>query len=227
MASGFGGFPREGITFFRALKKNNEREWFQARKPIFDEQVKAPMEELVKALMRDMMDYAPGYVGNPAKAIYRIYRDTRFSNDKTPYKTHIAANFPLQGACRHAGAGYYFSVSPEEIEVGGGVYMPPKEHLLAIRHHLLDHHEGFRSIIAARDVRKLFGGMTGEQLSRPPKGFDAEHPALDLVRHKQFLLFTTLDGALATTPQLYTELRKHFRAMGPFIDFLNAPLASG
>src|SRR6476646_9496914 len=97
LKTGFSGFPAEGMQFFRSLARNNRREWFQPRKHIYDEQVKAPMAELVGALCAEMMRFAPDYVAEPAKAIYRIYRDTRFSKDKTPYKTHIAAVFPRRG----------------------------------------------------------------------------------------------------------------------------------
>jgi uncharacterized protein (TIGR02453 family) len=100
---------------------------------VFDEQVMGPMQELVNAVNDALLEFAPEHVTDPRKAIYRIYRDTRFSADKTPYKTHIAANFPRRGLEKHQGAGYYFSVSAKEIEVAGGVYMPGPEQLLAIR----------------------------------------------------------------------------------------------
>ena len=224
MASGFRGFPAEAMTFFRGLLRNNNREWFQARKQIYEQQVKAPMVELVNALSGDMMKFAPDYVTDAHKAIYRIYRDTRFSHDKTPYKTHIAAVFPRRGLEKHAGAGFYFSVSPKELEVAGGVYMPGPEQLLAIRNHLADHHEEFRRIIRARSLRAPMGELYGEQLSRVPKGFAAGHPAADLVRYKQWLVYTPLDRSLATTPNLFPELLKRFRAMTPLVEFLNAPL---
>src|ERR1700681_2927743 len=113
----FGGFPQAGMQVFRGLKRNNRREWFQPRKHVYDEQLKAPMVDLVTAVTAEMMRFAPDYVADPAKALYRIYRDTRFSKDKTPYKTHIAAIFPRRGLAKHGGAGLYFSVSPDEIEV--------------------------------------------------------------------------------------------------------------
>ena len=113
MRSAFPGFPAEGIKFLRSLKKNNRREWFQPRKQVYDEQVKAPMLELVAGINAEMMRFAPDYVREPKDAVYRAYRDTRFSPDKTPYKTHIAAVFTRRGFDRHAGAGLYFSVSPE------------------------------------------------------------------------------------------------------------------
>ena len=221
MNQGFGGFPPEAMTFFRGLKKNNTREWFQPRKQIYDEKVKAPMLDLVTALMRRLADFAPDHVGDPNKAIYRIYRDTRFSKNKTPYKTHIAAVFPRRNLEKHCGAGYYFSVSPDEIEVGGGVYMPAPEDLRAIRDYLAEHHEEFRRITSARHVRRLLGEVRGERLTRVPKGYAPDHPAADLLLMKQFLLFKTLDAKLATTPKLYRELLSRFEAMTPFLEFLN------
>jgi uncharacterized protein (TIGR02453 family) len=223
---GFSGFPDEALPFFRSLKRNNRREWFQPRKHIYDEKVRGPMIELVAALNAEMMKFAPAYVREPADAIYRIYRDTRFSPDKTPYKTHIAAIFPKRGFEKHAGAGLYFSVSPEEGEVAGGVYMPTPDVLRAIRMHLLDNHEEFRAILRARQLRTLLGELQGDQLSRVPKGFPAEHPAADLVRYKQWLVYVTLDPSIATTRKLFSEVSKRFRAMMPFLEFLNAPLAA-
>src|SRR5712671_5949548 len=153
--TGFRGFPEAGMQFFRGLKRNNRREWFQPRKQTYDEQVKAPMVELVNAVTAEMMRFAPDYVADPAKAIYRIYRDTRFSKDKTPYKTHIAAIFPRRGLMKHGGAGLYFSVSAKEIEVAGGVYMPGPDALLAIRTHLAERHEEFTRVVETRKLRAL------------------------------------------------------------------------
>ncbi|MGA3041982.1 MAG: DUF2461 domain-containing protein [Bryobacteraceae bacterium] len=224
MRSGFPGFPAEAVTFYRGLARNNTREWFQPRKQIYDEKVKAPMVDLVTALNSAMMDFAPDYVTDAPKAIYRIYRDTRFSPDKTPYKTQIAASFARRGMEKHGAAGYHFAISHKGVDVGGGIYMPAPETLLAVRTHIAERHAEFRQLSAASAVKQLFGAMQGEQLARAPKGFCAEHPAADLLRFKQFLLFTSLDAAIVTTPKLFVELEKRFRAMAPFLEFLNAPL---
>lgn len=226
MRSGFAGFPAEAITFYRALARNNRREWFQPRKTLYDEKVKAPMIELVTALNQAMMKFAPEYVTDPAKAIYRIYRDTRFSPDKTPYKTQIAASFARRGMEKHGAAGYYFAVSHKGVDVGGGIYMPPPETLLAVRTHIAAHPAEFRKLAEAPATVRLFGPMQGEQLSRVPKGFAGDDPAADLLRYKQFLLFTTLDPEIVTTPKLFVELEKRFRTMTPFLQFLNAPLTA-
>src|SRR5262245_66361434 len=104
--------------------------------------------------------------------------------------------------------------------------MPPPDCLLAVRQHLAGHHEEFRKLSSSRPIRKLLGAMQGEQLSRVPKGFPADHPAADLLKHKQFLFFVTLEPSIATTPKLFDEVLARFRAMAPWLDFLNTPLTS-
>src|SRR5579862_255483 len=224
MAEAFPGFPEEGMKFLRSLGRNNKREWFQPRKHLYDQHVKAPMQDLVLAVTREMMRFAPDYVAEPGKAIYRIYRDTRFAKDKTPYKTHIAAIFPRRGMEKHSGAGFYFSVSPTEIEVAAGVYMPGPDQLLAIRNHLAVHHKEFLKLVGSKSLQALMGKLYGAQLSRVPKGFPADHKAADLLRHKQWLFYVMLDPKLATTPKLHGELVKRLRAITPFVEFLNKPL---
>jgi len=226
MRSRFAGFPPEALQFFRALARHNNRDWFQPRKPIFEERVKQPMRELVEALNGGMQSFAPEYATDPDKAIYRIYRDTRFSQDKTPYKDHLAAGFYRRGTGAHKVGGYYLHVSHKEVAVGGGVFMPEPEVLLAIRRHIAANHQHLRKILAAKTVRRSLGELQGDQLARVPKGFPATHPAVDLLRFKSFILYTTLDPELATTPQFFTEVLARFRAMKPFLDFLTAPQAT-
>jgi uncharacterized protein (TIGR02453 family) len=221
----FAGFPDEALKFFRGLERNNRREWFQPRKEIFDAEVRAPMLELVEAINLGLARFAPEHVTDPNKAVYRIYRDTRFSSDKTPYKTHIAASFWHRRHEKHACAGYYFSVSHKEVEVAGGVYMPGPEQLLAIRQFLAEHHVEFRKLANNRKLVALMEPLKGQSLSRIPKGFPTDHPAADLIRMKQWLYYTSLDPAAAPTPALYGEVVERFRAMQPVIEFLNRPLA--
>jgi len=224
MRSDFAGFPEQGFKFLRALKRNNRRDWFQPRKQAFEEFGRNPMVQLVDALNRRLASLAPAYINPPEKAIYRFYRDTRFSNDKTPYKTHIAAIFPRRGMQNPLGAGLYFSVSPWELEVAGGVYMPGPEQLNLIRHHLAARHEEFRRIASDKNLLRKVGPVVGDQLSRPPKGFAKNHPAADLLRYKQMYAYVCLDPELALTPRLLPELVERFRAMLPLVEFLNRPL---
>ena len=225
MRSRFPGFPPEALQFFRALARHNNRDWFQPRKATFEEQVKQPMRELVEALNAGMKSFAPEYATDPAKAVYRIYRDTRFSKDKTPYKDHIAASFFRTGAGLHRSGGYYVHVSHKEVAVGGGVYMPEPDVLLEIRQHIAANHRKLRKILATPAVRRLLGEMQGDRLSRVPKGFLATDPAADLLCFKSFFLYVTFDPEIATTPQFFTEVLARFRAMKPFLDFLTAPSA--
>ena len=182
MGTRFPGFPAEAMQFFRGLARNNHRDWFLPRKPVFEEKVKRPMWELVEALNGALAQFAPEYVTDPAKAIYRFYRDTRFSKDKSPYKEQIAASFRRRGLCDTGGAGYYFSVSHKELAVGGGIYMPAPETLRAVRHYIAGNYEELRRITGARAVLRLLGDLQGEQLTRVPKGFAKDHPAEDLLR---------------------------------------------
>ena len=218
----FAGFPNEGLTFLRNIKRNNRREWFQPRKHLFDSHVKAPMVELVEALNSNLAKFAAQHVNDPKKAIYRFYRDTRFSADKSPYKDHIAAIFPRRGHEKHISAGFYVGISHEGIDVAGGIYMPGPAELLAIRTWLAEHHTEFTK--AARGPEKLMGKLHGESLRRVPKGFSAEHPAAELLKMKQWLYFSVLDAEVATTPQLVAEITKRFKAMAPVVDLLNTPL---
>ncbi len=211
-------FPPEAIKFLKGLEKNNTRDWFQPRKEIFETKLKGPMLEFVELINAELLKFAPEHITEPKKAVYRIYRDTRFSKDKTPYKSHLAAIFPRRGLGKDAGAGYYFHVSSKGIGIACGAYGPGPEQLLKIRHFIAENHQLLR-----REV-KLMGSIQGSTLTRAPKGFDPEHPAVDLIKMKQWYWWVELPLEFATSPRLKTEIAKRFRAMAPMVEFLNKPL---
>ena len=184
------------------------------------------MRQLVEALNVEMRRFAPLHVTDPDKSIYRIYRDTRFSKDKKPYKEHLAAYFPRHGMVRDGAAGYYVAVSHKELAVGGGVYMPTPEVLRTLRNYIAERPAEFRRLIGSKTSRKLFGEMHSDPLSRVPKGFAADHPAADLLRCKQYVFYVELPPDLVTSPELFGEVRKRFQALTPLVDFLNAPLVA-
>jgi len=221
----FPGFSPEALAFFADLKKHNDREWFTPRKAFYEEQLRQPMIELVRAIHGRMLDFAPQYVGEPAKCVFRIYRDTRFSKDKTPYKTHIAASFSHNGLEKR-GAGYYLGISPESVDIGGGLYAPEPDVLLAIRTRIAEDPAAFRKTFDTPKTKKLLGEPQGESAARAPKGFACDHPAIDLIRRKQHVFFEHLDPTLATTPKLLGEVVKRFEAMTPLILFLDSALLS-
>ena len=218
----FPGFPPEALTFLRSLKRNNRREWFQPRKEIFETQVKALMIQLVEAINGELLNFAPEHITDPKKAVYRIYRDTRFSADKTPYKTHIAAIFPDHDLQKNSSAGFYFHLTEKSVGIAAGSYRPGPDELRAVRMWLAENHAAFRK--ASRGPERFFGKLGGDSVTRMPKGFDAAHPAEDLIRMKQWLYWVELDAKIATTSRLLPELVKRFRAAAPVIEMLNAPL---
>jgi len=223
--SRFRGFSPEAISFLRALKRNNRREWFQPRKEKYEKLIKAPMLEFVGCLNEEFARFAPAYVTSPEKAVYRIYRDTRFSPDKTPYKTHIAAIFPRNSAVRREGAVFYLHFTEKEVLAFGGVWGPDRDELMAYRTLLRDNHVEFESLLSNKSLRKMVGKLEGEQLSRMPKGFPVDHPAESLLRRKQWYLESTLDIGLLTTPRVVPELAKRFAVMAPMVEFLNRAFA--
>jgi uncharacterized protein (TIGR02453 family) len=224
MKAAFDGFSSEALRFLGQLKRNNRRPWFVKNKETYEQHVKAPMTQLVQAINAELRHFAPEMVTEPKRAIYRIYRDVRFSADKSPYKTHVAALLAPRSLGKHACAGYYFHFSPEELLLAGGVYMPGPKELLAIRNHLAENSKVLRRIITNGQFKKLFGGLEGDQLSRVPKGFASDHPAADLLRYKQFLVAATHPPDLALRGELLPTLIQAFKAMTPLVRFLNAPL---
>jgi uncharacterized protein (TIGR02453 family) len=225
VSSRFPGFSPDALAFLRALKRNNRREWFQPRKQKYESLIKAPMCELVECLNHEFARFAPQYIQPPQKAVYRIYRDTRFSKDKTPYKTHISAIFPRSNAVKREGAVFYFHFTEKELLIFGGVWGPERDELLAYRGHIQENHEELAAILDEPKLRKAFGALQGEQLSRMPKGFPVDHPAEGLLRRKQWYLEHTLDAKVLLTSRLPQELAKRFELMAPFVEFMNRPFA--
>jgi len=224
MARIFSGFSPKAISFFRRLERNNKREWFQPRKEQFEEFCRAPMLELVAQVVDDLRDFAVDHVVEPKRAVYRIYRDTRFSNDKSPYKTHMAAIFPHARLPKHAGAGYYFAVSHEGLSVGGGVYGPGPDELAALRDAIVKDERSFRKLVDDKRLRKQMGDLQGEQAARIPKGYAANHPAGDLLRRKRLYFYTTMDAGIALKPGVCKAIVERFRLMAPLMEWMNTAI---
>lgn len=217
----FPGFSTQGLRWLSELKDNNNREWFQANKQTYEQELKLPLLALVNSLNHQIAAKLPEYfLDEPAKAPFRIYRDTRFSKNKAPYKTHISAHFPRRGLLEKAG-GLYFQISAETIGIAGGSYSPLPDSLLAIRTRIAEEHEAFEKICRNKKLVKLMGELQGEQLRRAPKGFPPDHPAESALRRKQFYFWVELDAALAATPRLEKELLTRFEALYPLLCFLD------
>jgi uncharacterized protein (TIGR02453 family) len=217
-------FSPASLRFLRALKRNNRREWFLAHRDDYEAHVRLPMTAIVEQLATDLRAFAPEIVANPKTAMYRIYRDVRFSENKAPYKTHVAANFPTRGLPKHEGAGLYFHVSPDEVWIGGGMYAPSTSQLHMVREHIAAHFGQLRALVASPAFRRDVGVLEGERLQRVPRGFPADHPAADYLKFKQYLAGRQFDGAFAASPRFYGTLLTTFRRLAPVVRFLNAPL---
>lgn len=221
-------FTEETMKFLRGLKKHNDREWFEARRDVYERAVKVPMLALVEAINAKIVGFAPEHVRPANKITMRIYRDTRFSKNKAPYKTQVAAWWARRGMEKTSGGGYYMHVNPDEVLIAGGVYMPEREQLLKIRTWMAENHEAYRKLLktAMRGGSGL--SLSGEDaLTRMPKGFPAEHPADELLRAKNWGVSVRLPAALALQPALLGEVVKRIKAATPVVEALNGAILLG
>ena len=217
-------FTNRTLSFLRSLKRNNNRDWFRSRRQQYDEHVRAPMVDLLARLAMDLPAFAPEIISDPRVSLYRIYRDTRFSADKKPLKTHVAAHFPARGFARNQGAGLYLEIAPGWVWIGGGIYMPTSSDLRAVREHIAAHHRALHRIVTGRAFRLAVGDLDGERLSRVPRGYASDHPAGPYLRFKQFLAGREFEPELAVRDHFYSRVLTIFRAVAPLARFLNAPL---
>jgi uncharacterized protein (TIGR02453 family) len=220
-------FSAGTLRFLRALKRNNRREWFNAHRDDYEAFVRAPMTAIVEQLAEDFRELAPELVASPKLSMYLIYRDTRFSENKAPYKTHVAAVFPPRGLPKHEGAGVYFHISPDEVWIGGGMYAPQTPQLHAVREHIAANHRRLRSIIESPGFRRQIGTLEGERLQRVPRGFPKDHTAAEFLKFRQFLAGRELPASVATSSKFYGTLLGVFRQVVPLTRFLNEPLLAG
>jgi uncharacterized protein (TIGR02453 family) len=216
-------FTAKTLSVLRAMKRNNDREWFHAHRAEYEQHVRGPMMAVVERLARDLGPDAPGLQIDPQRCLFRPWRDTRFSENKAPLKTNIAAVFPNRVLGRMNGAGLYFEVATGWVWIGGGAYAPDASQLQAMREHIAAHQRRFERLIAAPAFRAL-GGLQGDRISRVPRGWPKDHPAADHLMRKQFLGFREEPAAFAVRPDFYRELLEALRALVPLVSFLNEPL---
>ncbi len=217
-------FSPGATRFLRSLKRHNDREWFRARRVQFNELIDEPMNAVIERLAVDFRHFLPDVIASPRVSRYRIYRDTRFSDDKAPLKTHVAAVFPSRHLPRHEGPGLYFEIAGGWVYAGGGIYMPQPEIVQLLREHIAKNHRQLGRIVHASAFRRMFGPLQGDRLARMPRGFPADHPAGDLLKYRQILVGREWPAAFAHSPRFYTELLRTFRTAAPLIKFLNEPL---
>jgi uncharacterized protein (TIGR02453 family) len=229
----FAGFRPEAIQFLADLADNNSRDWFQPRKVDYERLLKAPMEQLCVALDDQFRSRTIPLHADPRRSPFRIYRDVRFSKDKRPYKTAVAASFawvgdggtPAAGRSHtenvHASGGY-FHLQPGEIFVGGGVWRPAPAWLSAFRRRVANDADELTAIIEEPAFIEAFGGISdeGESLKRVPAGYPADHPAAALLRKKNVTFGRRLSDEEATSPQLPELLADAFATATPLLRYL-------
>jgi uncharacterized protein (TIGR02453 family) len=227
MGEEFNGFPRDFFAFFRELRANNDRVWFEANQERFRESVQAPMSAFIAAIAEPLARISKQFVADPRPhggSMFRIYRDVRFSKDKRPYKEHGACQFRHRlGRDVHA-PGFYVHLAPGEVFFGGGMWMPESEALFKIRSAIASNPERWKKVVNAKNFRATFGSIEGEQLTRPPRGFDPAHPLIDDIRRKSFVVGIDATEAAARSRAFRDDVKACFTAAAPLMGFLCSAL---
>ena len=215
--------PSSCMSFLKSLKNHNNRDWFNSNKNRFLEEqhfVETFADALLAVLnAHDMIETPSG-----KKSLHRIYRDTRFSNDKTPYKTNWSGNF--KRATRLRRGGYYFHIEPGNSFVAGGFWAPNPQDLKRIRDDIAFDATPLRKIVKSKLFVSAFGVLQGEQLITTPKGFDAADAAIDLLRYKQFLLIRKFTDKEVMNDAFLKEASQAFKNMRPFFDYMSEVLTT-
>lgn len=216
MATAFEGFSEEAIAFLANLAANNDRAWFTPRKAEYERLLKRPMEALCVALAERFEARGIPLTADPARSPFRIYRDTRFARDKSPYKTAASARFPAVGG----GPSGYFHLEPGEIYAGGGLYRPEPSTLVAWRSLVASDPAAVRGALADERFVETFGELYGDRFKRVPAGFAKDHPEADLLVLKDLLFTRRLADADVLSPSLPDLLADLYEAASPVISLL-------
>ena len=218
----FPGFPLALFHFLEDLSRHNNRDWFQANKHRYQEHLLAPALAFIEAMAAPVEKISPHFRAVAKKAggsLMRIYRDTRFSKDKTPYKTNVGIHFRHEKGCDVHAPGFYFHIEPQRVFLGAGIWHPATPALTKIRNAIAEKPAEWKR---ARDGKTFRGRyeLTGESLRRPPKGFDAEHPMIEDLKRKDHIGVCELDHDALLEPSIVKETTAAFRAARPYMQFL-------
>ena len=207
--------------FIEKLATNNNREWFQANKEEYD-MVKAVHEELVTYLITQISLFDESIKGVTAKeCTFRIYRDTRFSPDKTPYKNHIGAYIASRGGRKSERAGYYIHISPDENFVSGGVYCPQPKVLKALREAVYHNIDEYLAIINQKEYKKYFTEFFSDSLKTVPRGFPKDFEYADLLKCRHYSPSSPLESSIWQSPQCIDEILIRCKVLFPYNQFMN------
>jgi len=222
----FKGFPAALFQFFRDLEQNNNRAWFNASKERYVESVVQPMGDFIIAMQPRLKAISSHYIADPKPhggSMFRIYRDARFSRDKTPYKTHVACQFRHDSAKDVHAPGFYVHLGIDEVYFGGGIWQPASRQLNQIRDFIADNVRAWARIKNAKKIIDA-GGITGDSLVRPPRGFDAEHVHIEDLKRKSFYVMVESEPAAALKPDFIDLVTDAFSRAAPLNRFICAAL---
>jgi uncharacterized protein (TIGR02453 family) len=220
----FAGFGKDFFAFLRELSANNNRDWFEANKQRYRDAIVAPVSSFIEAIAPKLRKISPHFVADPRPnggSMFRIHRDTRFAKDKSPYKTHTGVQFRhAAGQDAHA-PGFYLHLQPGRIFYGGGMWMPPPKPLAAVRQRIADQPAAWAKARNSPSVREAFGDLAdGDPLSRPPRGFDPDHPHIEDIKRRSFFVATESSERDAAKPGFLGDVDAAFTAAKPVMRFL-------
>lgn len=220
----FTGFGNEFFEFFKELKTNNNREWFTANKSRYETEVAAPCLDFIEAIQGPLAEISPHFRATPKKvggSMFRIYRDTRFSKDKTPYKTNAGLHFRHElGKDAHA-PGFYLHLAPDEIFMGAGLWRPPSPALAKIRHAIDKKPKQWQAAKDDPGFTKAIGHLgEGNPLTRAPKGYDEDHPMIEDLKKRSFFMVTQGTHKQAARPDFVARVAAIFQDASPVVRFL-------
>ncbi len=204
----------EALDFLKDLKKNNNRAWFTDNKTRFKQ-----IEDQVKQCYQEVKTLLEKHDKIERLKLFRIYRDVRFSKDKSPYKSHFAGSFSRAGA--ELRGGYYLQIKPGETFVATGFWQPNKEDLFRIRKELEMDASEFKAVVGKKSFKDIWGEIVGEGVKTAPKGFDKAHPEIDLIRKKQFIFVRNFSDAQVLSRDFINEVDHSFRAIRPYFDLMS------
>ena len=213
------------LNFLKDLSRNNNKEWFQANKPVYQAAL-ADFTEFVDGLIRNVAGFDKDIASLTAKeCIFRIYRDIRFSPNKTPYKTNFGAAF-MKGGKKSPYAAYYIHIEPGKSFSGGGIWMPPSDVLKAVRQEVYYHSDELIEIIEKKTFKDTFGEMSGDKLQRAPLGFPKDFPQVELLKFKSYVVGNNMPDSSILSKNFLAEATSNFKTMYPFIQFLNRAISN-
>jgi len=214
---------KESLDFLKALKKNNNRDWFNKHKEQYLD-AHTNIIAFADALLKEMNKHDKIETASGKKSLFRIYRDVRFAKDKTPYQAHWSGAF--KRATKKLRGGYYFRIEPGNSFLIGGFWGPEPDDMKRIREEIDANYKGWRKMLSNKTLVNTFGGLMGEKVSSAPRGYAKDHPAIDLLRHKQFLLKYEFTDKEVLSRDFVFKVNDVYKKLRPFFDFMSEVLTT-